>query len=521
MVCTGAARGTPSAPCPSTSDPEHLIVLANGILSDPNDWNHLESLLLKEPQQSFLLYAEKDNVSFNTMRGIDVAGKRLAEGVLEVVKRTPSLRRISFVAHSLGGLFVRYCLALLYRPGKEGSAHVLLKGGATRVDSNSGGTPCQKQRGGEDGEAEKGSNRATRVEMVQDSQKGVPDGTLEAESGLGVDGGQQDGATWRSTEEDSLPSYNTHQPVTVTNSQTPVGVGLDPSESNLLGHFASEPGSDDPKPQPTIAGLEPAHLILVAVPHLGVWGRRQWPFAHGVHSFERVASCFSGVFLGRTLKQLFLRDRNVDGEPLLLSMSKDCKDRPFVSALGAFRTRHLYANVRYDAALGWKTSCIRYDTDLDQVQKRCLERAERREWLSARYPHIVHVEETPGLRHTSETSSFQGAALDYVFAPPLTRQLSEALTAALSKKGKDGKGVASGEGKKPAHRWSSEEACRALEDRMVGGLHRVSWTKVDVLFHRAPGRKYAHQMLILKDPVQQAAGQGVVNHIIDVLCDNI
>lgn len=176
--------------------------------------------------------------------------------------------------------------------------------------------------------------------------------------------------------------------------------------------------------------------------------------------------------------------------------------------------------MKYDAALGWKTSCIRYDADLDKVRKRCLERAERREWLSARYPYIVNIEETAGLKHTSESLS-QGPALDYVFAPPLTRQLSDALTAVMNKRGKDGKGVAVGGERERAHKWSSEEACQALADRMVGGLHRVSWTKVDVLFPRAPGRKYAHQMLIMKDPVQQAAGQGVVNHIIDVLCDSM
>lgn len=329
MFCAGA---TSTADCPSTSGPEHLIVLANGILSDPNDWNHLESLLLKEPRQNFLLYAEKDNVSFNTMRGIDIAGKRLAEGVLEVVKQTPSLQRISFVAHSLGGLFVRYCLGLLYRPGKEGSARGPARGGATRIESIPG--EASKQGEGED-EAEKGSNGATTVAI----SKSAPTKKLDSGSAPLVDSAQPDGATWRSTEGDSLPNCNPHHPTTPESDQAPVGAGLDPSDSNLLGHFASEPRSDDRQSKPTIAGLEAAHLILIAVPHMGVWGRSQWPFAQGVHSFERVASCFSGVFLGRTLKQLFLRDRNVDGEPLLLSMSKDCKDRPFVSALGAFHTR--------------------------------------------------------------------------------------------------------------------------------------------------------------------------------------
>ena len=34
--------------------------------------------------------------------------------VLQVVKKTKSLKRISFLAHSLGGLFARYAIAVLY-----------------------------------------------------------------------------------------------------------------------------------------------------------------------------------------------------------------------------------------------------------------------------------------------------------------------------------------------------------------------------------------------------------------------
>ena len=34
--------------------------------------------------------------------------------VLDVVKKMSSLRKISFLAHSLGGLFARYAIAILY-----------------------------------------------------------------------------------------------------------------------------------------------------------------------------------------------------------------------------------------------------------------------------------------------------------------------------------------------------------------------------------------------------------------------
>ncbi|RRT67653.1 hypothetical protein BHE74_00013048 [Ensete ventricosum] len=43
-------------------------------------------------------------------------GERLAEEVLSVVKRRKGMRKISFVAHSLGGLVARYAVGRLYEP---------------------------------------------------------------------------------------------------------------------------------------------------------------------------------------------------------------------------------------------------------------------------------------------------------------------------------------------------------------------------------------------------------------------
>lgn len=38
---------------------------------------------------------------------------------MQVVKKTKSLKRISFLAHSLGGLFARYAIAVLYSPDPD------------------------------------------------------------------------------------------------------------------------------------------------------------------------------------------------------------------------------------------------------------------------------------------------------------------------------------------------------------------------------------------------------------------
>ncbi|CAL9170029.1 unnamed protein product [Musa hybrid cultivar] len=52
-----------------------------------------------------------------TFDGVDLMGERLAEEVvLSVVKRRKGIRKISFVAHSLGGLVARYAVGRLYEP---------------------------------------------------------------------------------------------------------------------------------------------------------------------------------------------------------------------------------------------------------------------------------------------------------------------------------------------------------------------------------------------------------------------
>ncbi|KAK1258665.1 hypothetical protein QJS04_geneDACA019266 [Acorus gramineus] len=58
--------------------------------------------------------SSSSNTYTKTFTGIDGAGKRLADEVMQVVRSIGSLKRISFLAHSLGGLFARYAVGVLY-----------------------------------------------------------------------------------------------------------------------------------------------------------------------------------------------------------------------------------------------------------------------------------------------------------------------------------------------------------------------------------------------------------------------
>ena len=47
-----------------------------------------------------------------------------------MIKRKPNMRKISFVAHSVGGLVARYAIGRLYRPPRSESEEELSTGGA-------------------------------------------------------------------------------------------------------------------------------------------------------------------------------------------------------------------------------------------------------------------------------------------------------------------------------------------------------------------------------------------------------
>ncbi|KAJ0977351.1 hypothetical protein J5N97_012825 [Dioscorea zingiberensis] len=95
-------------------EPDHLLVLVHGIMASPSDWTYAEAELRRQLGSNFLIYASSSNTYTKTFGGIDGAGRRLADEVLNVIQKTKSLRRISFLAHSLGGLFARYAIAILY-----------------------------------------------------------------------------------------------------------------------------------------------------------------------------------------------------------------------------------------------------------------------------------------------------------------------------------------------------------------------------------------------------------------------
>ncbi|XVF39732.1 hypothetical protein PTKIN_Ptkin01aG0056300 [Pterospermum kingtungense] len=97
------------------NDPTHLVVMVNGIIGSARNWRYAAKQFLKKYPEDLIVHCSERNSSMLTFDGVDVMGDRLAEEVKYVISRHPSVQKISFVGHSLGGLIARYAIARLYK----------------------------------------------------------------------------------------------------------------------------------------------------------------------------------------------------------------------------------------------------------------------------------------------------------------------------------------------------------------------------------------------------------------------
>ncbi|KAM3294352.1 hypothetical protein ACQJBY_037316 [Aegilops geniculata] len=107
----------------SSRAPTHLIVTVNGIVGSAENWGYAAKHFMRKHPEDVVVHCSGCNSATRTFDGVDVMGRRLAEEVISVVKCRPELQKISFVAHSLGGLIARYAIALLYEPATQTDFH--------------------------------------------------------------------------------------------------------------------------------------------------------------------------------------------------------------------------------------------------------------------------------------------------------------------------------------------------------------------------------------------------------------
>ncbi|XP_057482676.1 lipid droplet phospholipase 1-like [Actinidia eriantha] len=108
------------------SSADHLVVMVHGILGSAKDWKFAAEHFVRMLPDKVFVHCSERNTSTLTLDGVDVMGERLAEEILGVIKQKPSLRKISFVAHSVGGLVARYVIGRLFRPPNRENVEDLL-----------------------------------------------------------------------------------------------------------------------------------------------------------------------------------------------------------------------------------------------------------------------------------------------------------------------------------------------------------------------------------------------------------
>lgn len=312
---------------------DHLVVMVNGLYGSSSDWKFGAEQFVKRLPGKVYVHRSECNYSNLTYDGVDLMGERLAEEVRQVVQRRRNLRKISFVAHSLGGLISRYAIGKLYEHSID--------------------------------------------------------------------------------------------------------------EENMYGGGK-------------LAGLEPMNFIASATPHLGSRWNKQLPFLFGVPLLERTAAETAHFIVGRTGKHLFLSDRDGEKPPLLVRMVEDCDDGKFMSALRSFKRRVAYANITYDHIVGWRTSSIRRQHELPELQLTANDE---------KYPHVIHVST----------------------ANPEDPQQEDSLDASLAD---------------------------SLEEIMIRGLTQVTWERVDVCFHESRLKYNAHYNIQVRTPLN-LEGEDVIYHMID------
>nr|CAD1818713.1 unnamed protein product [Ananas comosus var. bracteatus] len=117
-TANGGTDAWSSSEC-AASKADHLVVMVHGILGSTSDWKFGAEQFVKMLPDKVIVHCSERNMNRLTLDGVDVMGERLAEEVIEVINRRPQIRKISFVAHSVGGLVARYAIGRLYRPRRK------------------------------------------------------------------------------------------------------------------------------------------------------------------------------------------------------------------------------------------------------------------------------------------------------------------------------------------------------------------------------------------------------------------
>ena len=114
----------------SGTAPLHLAVVVHGLFGSDVDLFKPAQVMRQvladetggkgeEEDGDVMVFVPKSNNGGLTLQGIEACGSRLVEEISNLVKNHKSLRTISLIGHSLGGLLTRYAAGQAYDPEKK------------------------------------------------------------------------------------------------------------------------------------------------------------------------------------------------------------------------------------------------------------------------------------------------------------------------------------------------------------------------------------------------------------------
>ncbi|GAB5373492.1 hypothetical protein AAMO2058_001756500 [Amorphochlora amoebiformis] len=107
--------GEMKQPKQKKNDPTDIYILVHGLGGRPGDLSYLQRCLKRQNPTAIVHLARCNSASpLMTFDGVRKGGQRLSEEIKTLVASYPSLTRISLVGNSLGGIYCRYAMGLLY-----------------------------------------------------------------------------------------------------------------------------------------------------------------------------------------------------------------------------------------------------------------------------------------------------------------------------------------------------------------------------------------------------------------------
>ncbi|KAH7068208.1 lipase/serine esteras-like protein [Paraphoma chrysanthemicola] len=113
---------SPASSTYSSEKADHLCVLVHGLWGNPKHLKYVSTTLRQRfPEDKLEILVAKRNAGSFTYDGVDTGGERVASEVEhkleELAENGHSIKKISVIGYSLGGLIARFAIGLLYSRG--------------------------------------------------------------------------------------------------------------------------------------------------------------------------------------------------------------------------------------------------------------------------------------------------------------------------------------------------------------------------------------------------------------------